>query len=216
MADTVYRVCRAGMRTVLRLFADWEVEGVENVPMWGPLIVASNHLSNLDPPLLTASIPRRLHFLAKRTLFKPGVAQFLRAYGAYPLDRDGRDVGALAWALRLLQRDGAIALFPEAHRNPYRGMQRAVPGVALLALRSGAPILPVAITGTERLQPLWRIPFPTGRIRVRIGPPFSLPLVEGRPSREVLQALADQVMHRIALLLPPEYRGVYALPGPAE
>lgn len=212
MADLTYRFSCAGMRTVLRLFADWRVEGVEWVPPVGPLIVVANHLSNLDPPLLGASLPRRLYFLAKAGLFKPGFAAFLRAYGAFPLNRSGKDVAAYAWAMRLLNRDGAVALFPEAHRNPHRGMQRGVPGVAMLALRSQATILPVGITGTERVQSYLRVLVPTGRIRVRIGRPFTLPAVEGNLSRELLQHLTDQIMFRIAELLPEPYQGVYRLP----
>jgi 1-acyl-sn-glycerol-3-phosphate acyltransferase len=142
-------------------------------------------------------------------LFKSGVGTFLRAYGAYPLNREGRDLEAFLWARRLLEKDKAIVLFPEAHRHPGLGMQKAVPGVALLALRTQAPILPVGITGTGHMEPLWRLAFPTGRITVRIGPPFTLPLIEGRVPRQQLEALADMVMQHIAMLLPSEYRGVY-------
>ncbi|MBI4233212.1 MAG: 1-acyl-sn-glycerol-3-phosphate acyltransferase [Chloroflexi bacterium] len=200
------------MRGALRVFAHWKVEGRENVPPMGPLIVVANHLSNLDPPLLSASIPRRLHFVAKRGLFKPLVGSFLRAYGAFPMNREGRDVGALLWALKLLRRDGAIVLFPEAHRNPDVGMRKAIPGIALLALRSQAPILPVGIIGTERIGPLWRLAFPTGHITVRIGQLFSLPMIEGRMGRQQLESLADMVMFRVAALLPEQYQGVYRLP----
>ena len=213
MADLAYRLSNWAFRRVLTWFADWQVEGGENVPPFGPLIVASNHLSNLDPPLLAVSIPRRLRFVAKRTLFRWGLGVFLRAYGAYPVDRDGADAPAMLWALRLLQRDGTLVVFPEGHRNPRGGMRRGQPGLALLAIKSQAPILPVGIVGTEHLGPLWRVAFPTGRIRVHIGQPFTLPMVQGRVSREQLQALTDMVMERIALLLPPAYRGVYGV-GP--
>lgn len=211
MADRAYRLSNWAFRRVLTWFADWRVEGQEYVPPFGPLIVVANHLSNLDPPLLAVSIPRRLHFVAKRTLFRFGLGIFLRAYGAYPVDRDGADTPAMLWALRLLQRDGTLVVFPEGHRNPRGGMRRGQPGLALLALKSQAPILPVGITGTEHLGPLWRVAFPTGRIRVRIGQPFTLPLVQGRVPREQLQALTDMVMERVALLLPRAYRGVYGV-----
>lgn len=209
MAEVVYTISNIMMKGVLRAFAHWRVEGRENVPFHGPLIVVSNHLSNVDPPLLACSLPRRLHYLAKRNLFKPIVGVFLRAYGVHPLNLDGRDIGAIRWAQRCLKRDGAVVLFPESHRNPFKGMQKGLPGAALLALWSQAPILPVGITGTERLGPLWRVAFPTGEITVRIGRPFSFPPVEGRVAKAQVQSLADMIMFRVAELLPERYRGIY-------
>ena len=209
MADIVYRVSRVMMGGVLRAFSMWRVEGADNVPPTGGLIVVANHLSNVDPPVLACSVPRRLRYLAKSGVFKPGVATFLEAYGAHPLDRAGNDAAAFLWARNLLKDGGALALFPEAHRNPSAGLQRPMPGIALMALRTGVPILPVGITGTERLGPLWRIAFPTGKIRVRIGAPFTLPAVRGRVGREQLESLADSIMAHVSDLLPPEYRGVY-------
>ena len=195
----------------LRVFADWRVTGQENVPPWGPLIVVANHQSNFDSTLLSTSVPRRTWFLAKDVLFRwPLVSWFFRSYGAYPLARSGADVGAYRWALRQLERDRAIVLFPEGTRT-VGGMRKAHSGVALLALKSQAPILPVGITGTERLGSILRVFNPTGRITVSIGAPFSLPLIEGKPSKELLDSLTDMIMQRIAVLLPATYRGVYAI-----
>lgn len=214
MKDLVYNTSNVLMRTALRLFAQWHIEGIDNVPPKGPLIVVANHLSNIDPPLLMSSMPRRLHFLAKQNLFRvPLAGLLLRIYGAYPTFRGHRDVEAILWARRLLRRDGTIVVFPEAHRNPDEGMQKGTPGVALLALRSQAPILPVGISGTEHIGPLWRIVVPTGRITVQIGQPFSLPVIEGKLSREQLQELTDTIMYRVAALIPPRHRGVYQLPS---
>ncbi len=198
-------------RMVLVAFAEWRVTGKENVPPHGPLIIVANHQSYFDSSLLSTSLPRRTRFLAKAGLFRwPVVSSFFRLYGAYPLTRSTADVGAYRWALRQLERDRAVVLFPEGTRSP-GGMRKAQAGVALLALRSQAPILPVGITGTERLGSMFRILKPTGAIEVSIGTPFSLPTVEGRPSRQVLDSLTDMIMQRIAALLPPAYRGVYAI-----
>ena len=198
-------------RVLLKAFAEWSVTGKENVPPHGPLIVVANHQSYVDSSLLSTSIPRRTRFLAKAGLFRwPLISSFFRLYGAYPLSRSTADIGAYRWALRQLERDRAVVLFPEGTRT-LGGMRKAQAGVALLALRSQAPILPVGITGTERLGSMFRILKPTGAIEVTIGTPFSLPNVEGRPSREVLDSLADMIMQRIAALLPAAYRGVYAI-----
>ncbi len=209
MEDRVYRVCRVMMQGALRAFSTWRVEGLEHVPPSGPLIVVANHLSNVDPPLLAASIPRRLRYLSKAGAFVPVASTFLRAYGDHPLDRDGQDVQAFMWARQVLRQGDALAFFPEAHRNPGRGIQKPMPGISLLAARTQAPILPVAITGTERLGPLWRVAVPTGRLTIRVGAPFVLSPPEGRQGREGWESLADEVMRRVAALLPPEYRGVY-------
>ena len=117
--DWLYASCNVTQRFTLRAFADWKVTGRENVPSMGPLVVVANHLSNLDPPLLGASLPRRIRFLAKDTLFVGGplVRWFLGSYGAFPVNRDGADVRAYRWALKLLNNDGALVVFPEGTRS---------------------------------------------------------------------------------------------------
>ena len=211
MANVIYNVSNVAMRTVLRAFSNWKVEGLEHVIPMGPLLVVANHLSYVDPPLLGATLPRRLRFVAKSEVFKSLTGWFLRAYGAHPLNRDGRDIEGFHWVRKMLNQDEAIVLFPEAHRNPETGMRRVAPGVALLALHTQAPILPVGISGTEHLGPLWRVIFPTGDIRVNIGPPFALPQIQGNMRREQLQSLADSIMHRVSALVPERYQGVYRL-----
>lgn len=215
MANIVYCFSRAGERFLMSVLADWRVEGAENVPRSGPLIVVANHLSNMDPPLLACSIPRRLHYLSKRGVFIPIVRTFLRAYGAYPVDREGRDLDGFHWCRKLLESGGALAMFPEATRSPAGGMKRVIPGAALLALRTQAAILPVGITGTEHIGPILQNLAPTGRLRANIGKPFTLPPVDGPLKREQLEALATQIMLRVAELLPARYRGVYQLPEAA-
>jgi len=116
--------------------------------------------------------------------------------------------------LQMLERGEAVVIFPEGTRSS-GGLRRPLSGVAMLHLRSQAPILPVAITGTEHLGPPWRVFFPTGTIGVRIGQPFTLPSIEGKLSRTQLAQLTDMIMQRVAQLLPPRYRGVYAEAGTA-
>ncbi len=208
--DAIYNLSNVFQKVTLRVFADWEVTGRENVPSVGPLIIAANHQSNFDPPLLSPSIPRRMRFLAKASLFEgPAIAGwFLREYGAFPLNRSGIDVRAHRWAIDQLRRDGAIAVFPEGTRSQ-DGMKKGRTGIARLALTTQAAILPVGITGTERLGTWMRVFNPTGRLTVTIGQPFTLPAIEGRPNKAVLEPLTDIIMRRIAALLPPSYQGVY-------
>ena len=209
--EITYPLCTFLQKLTLRAFADWQVVGRENVPPMGPLIVVANHQSNLDPPLLAPSMPRRLKFLAKEGIFKgPIVTWFLRSWGAFPLDREGADIRAYRWVLGQLDRDQTIVLFPEGTRSP-GSMRRAHSGVARLALKSQAPLLPIGITGTERFGSVTRVFNPTGKIKINIGTTFSIPSVDGRLGKEVLDSLTDMIMGKVAALLPPSYRGVYKI-----
>jgi 1-acyl-sn-glycerol-3-phosphate acyltransferase len=189
------------------------VIGLEHVPREGPLLVVANHLSFLEPPLIGTIIPRRITFLALHELFEiRWLAVVLRAMSALAVKRGGaRDLDAIKAALELLKHGEAVAIFPEGQRSVTPGLLRANPGISLLAYRSGAPILPVGISGTDRLEGTRR--FITGRfrrprVRMVIGKPFCPDFSAGRPDH---QAVADAVMRRVAELLPESYRGEYGL-----
>lgn len=206
----VYPVGNLIVGTALRLLATFRVERVGAVPPQGKLLVVSNHTGLIDPALLSLSVPRRLRFLAKEEAFGNALAGWiLRAYGAFPVARNRRDIQGLRWARSILERDEVIALFPEGTRSP-RGLRKPVPGVVHLHLRTQAPMLPVAITGTQHITTIPRIFLPTGHITVRVGEPFALPVTEARVEKGDVPALADMIMRRIADLLPEEQRGVYA------
>jgi 1-acyl-sn-glycerol-3-phosphate acyltransferase len=207
----VYKSTNSIMRGALGIFSKWHFEGKENVPMTGAVIVVANHPSNLDPPLLGAGFPRKLNFLAKSDLFKNIIfSSFMKAYGAIPVSFDSRDVRAVIWALQMLKNDGAIVVFPEGQRSPANGMTRGVHGAALLAMKSGAPILPVGMIGTEKVGPVWQVAVPRGNFNVKIGKLFSVPRVTGRLETEQLEEVTNTIMEHIAELLPESYKGVYS------
>lgn len=195
------------MALALAIFGRWEVRGRERVPAQGPLLVIANHLNNSDPPLLGASIRnRRVIFMAKVELFqKRPWSWFIWLFGAFPVRRDEADLRALRHATELLKQGEAIVILPEGHRSHGRGMQQAQPGAALVALRAGAPILPVGITGSQRIHGL-RTLLEHPRITVTIGEPFRLPAYD-RINGAAVREASDIMMRRIAALLPPEYRG---------
>ena len=206
-----YNIGKALAHLSFAALARREVEGIEAVPPRGPLIVVSNHLSNFDAALLMTSLPRRLYFMGKGGLFANLVSGFVFTHiGVYPVEGDGMDVKAVRWILDLLKRDQPVAFFPEGTRSKSPGMIRAKPGVGYIAAKSQSPILPVGITGTENLLVSRSVGTLRRPLRVTFGDVFSLPVLEGKLSRPVLEDLTDMIMYRVAGLLPPEYRGYYS------
>ena len=212
----LYRLGRGLARFQFSVFGRLEVVGQEAVPPYGPLLVVSNHLSYADPPLLMASLPRSLHFIGKQELFANPISRVVfKGFHVHPLNRSDAGIAAMREALRLLAQDHALVIFPEGRRSPDHTMKEGMTGAAYLAMKSQAPVLPVGLTGTENF-PSWRMPFPFCRLKANIGQPFTPPVLEGKPSREVVENIRDMIMYRIAALLPPEYQGVYAISGLGE
>jgi 1-acyl-sn-glycerol-3-phosphate acyltransferase len=186
------------------------VTGQEAMPPYGPLLVASNHLSFNDAGTLVVALPREIIFLAKKELWQNPIGRFYcNAVGAVPLDRQRGGGGALRYALAALQEDKAVLMFPEGGISPTSQLQRGKTGLAWLALKTQAPILPVGIAGTEKFAS-WHMPVPLASWQVTIGTPFTPPHIEGRVTDALLNSVTDMVMQRIAALVPESYRGVYA------
>ncbi len=190
----------------------FEVVGAEHVPPEGPLILASNHLNNADPPAVALAVPRQPTFMAKKEMFGwPILGPAFRAFGAFPVRRFDADLAALRAATELVQSGAMLVMFPEGTRSRTGGLGKGHPGTALVALRTGAPVLPVAVTGTEGVRWPWIFlkPWSIKHVVVTIGEPFVLPPVE-RINNETAAQATDQIMRHIAALLPRQYRGAYA------
>jgi len=197
---------------LLPLYARIEVRGLENVPLEGPLVIASNHLNDADPGILCTRLPRKIAFMAKVELFRvPVLAQFLHGFGAFPVRRGEADLSTLRVANENLKLGRAVCIFPEGTREgPTEKLIEALPGVAIVALRSDVPVLPIAIRGSGRLGIPGMFLRVDRRVKVTltIGKPFHLE----RPPRLNAEAAREgtrQIMERIAALLPPENRGYY-------
>lgn len=198
------------LRFLLRTLAMLEIRGRENIPPRGPLIVAFNHLGHVDAPLVIALMPYPVEAIALADLLSvPGTSQALRAYGVIPIHRDQFDRQVVQRALEVLRAGGVLILAPEARRSVTGALERARAGAAYLAMKSRAPVLPVAITGTDKILDALKL-LHRPRLTATFGVPFTLPHPErnGR-RREERQRAADEIMIRIARMLPPEYRGVY-------
>jgi 1-acyl-sn-glycerol-3-phosphate acyltransferase len=201
------------------------IEGeVEAIPREGPLIIAANHASNLDAPLvgswLIPKLGRRIHWLGKRELFAWPIVGWVAARGGvHPVDRGGADVEAFRLASRILDEGHVLFVFPEGTRSPDGALQEARDGLALLALRTGAPIVPIGIGGSNRVWPKGqRLPHPGGHVVVRVGHPFrpADELAPGTDRRTAKGLVTRMIMERIAALLPPSQRGIYGGPRGAE
>jgi 1-acyl-sn-glycerol-3-phosphate acyltransferase len=202
------------LRVIARLALPWiarvRYEGLQNIPRHGPVILAMNHIHWLDIPVASVRVPRVTHYMAKVELFNTRIAGWLlRLGGAFPVRRGEGDREALRTAERLLSEGEVVVIFPEGHRSDEGTLIEAHPGVALIALRGNAPIVPVAISGTRAVFRQKGILFWAPRVTVRYGTPFTL---DGKRSRESLTEATDRIMFAIAALLPPEQRGAYAEP----
>jgi len=174
------------VRNYARVFHALRVEGQEHIPRHGGLVIAGNHISSFDPPLIGSVVPREIHFMAKRELFERQPLRWVVEHlMAFPIDREKSDTKGIKEALRRLQGGLALGIFPQGTRNV--GDAQAFDGAAFLAQRAGVPLQPVAI---------WR----EGRaFRVRFGEPI---YAQGK-SRAETRALTEELMRRINTLLPP-------------
>ena len=206
----LYQPSRRFGQVIWSLTGRLTITGQEAMPPFGPLLVASNHLSYNDAGTLVVALPRPIVFLAKKELWNNPIGRFYcDAVGAVPLDRQRGGGEALRYALDALQQDRAILMFPEGGISETGQLRRARTGLAWLALKTQAPILPVGISGSEKF-PAWRMPVPLASWQVNIGTPFTPPQVDGPITKPLLNSVTDMIMERIAAQLPESYRGVYA------
>jgi 1-acyl-sn-glycerol-3-phosphate acyltransferase len=202
----VYWVARAILQPFFHVWFRMARTGREHIPAEGPLILAANHRSFLDPFVIGMMTRRPLHFVAKRELFSHRlVAWFLNSLGAFPIERGRGDEGAMGTARAILERGGAVLIFPEGTRIRAGGLAHARRGVGRLALETGAPVVPVAIHGTEEVRRGWRIR--PRRVAVRAGRPLTFPHL-ATPS----PALAGAVTSRIWPCIELQWEWLGGLP----
>lgn len=213
MPGLLARLAVAVSRVLYNTFLNWSVTGRENVPQTGALVVVANHVNVADPMLLICAFPRWVTYMAKKELFRyPFIGALLRSGGVVPIARTGtvqEKRNAMRQAEELLARGHVLGLFPEGKRDRTGVLLPGRPGAAVLAAHAGAPLIPVAVSGTERMSVLnWLWKRPT--VTVTIGKPFLLSQTGGRISRSMASELTNEIMLQIAALLPKEQRGPYA------
>ena len=214
----VYQVIKLVLASVFRVVYRPSIEGVENVPRSGPLILASNHLSFVDSMVIPMVTPRRVAFLAKSDYFTgTGVKGALSRWwfgglGMIPVDRDDHRAAqqSLDLGLAVLERGEAFGIYPEGTRSRDGRLYRGRTGVAWLALRAEAPVVPEALSGTQKLQPVGaRLPRPA-KVRVRFGAPLDFRgRFDGVPAGRARREVTDEIMSSIQGLSGQELAGTY-------
>lgn len=196
---------------IFRLFTQWQVNGRENVPANGPLLIVSNHMTTADVPLITVSVGRKTVFMAKEELFRSRMSSyFYGGMGSFPVHRDRLDRKAMRMAKQALVEGWALVIFPEGTRSPDAKLQKALSGAALVAVRNDVPILPIGLVGTEKLVGAgWLLQHVN--ITVNIGRPFRLTSANSHLTKKELTEYTTSIMYKIAELLPEEYRGSYGI-----
>ena len=207
-----YRVVTSSIKGLTRILCRIDGAQLAQVPERGPLILAINHVNFLEAPVFYTHLDPRpvTGFVKAENLEHPFFGPLLFGlWRGIPIRRGEADMAAFRQALQLLKDGGILAMAPEGTRSGHGRLQRGHPGVVLLALRSGAPVLPAAHYGGERfwhnLRRLRRTDF-----CIAVGQPFHLDAGGVKATRQVRQQMADEVMYQIAALLPPAYRGVYS------
>jgi 1-acyl-sn-glycerol-3-phosphate acyltransferase len=213
MKKSTHRIFQFVIRLLLRLLGRVEIRGFDRIPQSQGFVIAANHIGRLDAalPYYILDRPDIIVIVAEKYQKYAATRWLTRVVNGIFIDRYNADVGALRQTLRRLQNGGILTMTPEGTRSKSGNLIEAKPGGIFLAWKAGVPILPAAITGTEdavvkdRLKHFKRL-----EIKAVAGEPFTLPPVEGKDREAVMQQYTDEVMCRIAALLPPERRGFYA------
>jgi 1-acyl-sn-glycerol-3-phosphate acyltransferase len=205
-----YRIAWLGFRAVYATYFRWRVFNPERVPRTGPVILAANHASFIDPPLVGSGLTRDINYLARESLFRfPVVGAILRSWNAVPVDRDGGGAAGLRKILNRLFAGGGIILFPEGTRTKDGNLQPARSGIGLTVIKSNAPVVPVRVFGTFAAYGRnHKFPRPK-KIVVKYGVPMNFEKLRAEAKvcskprlKEIYQEVADEIMAAIAKLEP--------------
>ncbi len=198
------------LRAAYAVLVDLDMQGRANVPPTGPLVFVINHTHFLDPVIPAALLRPDIFPMAKAEVFEGKWSWVFNWYGSFPVRRGEADMQAFKHAFKLLRAGHAILMAPEGTRARSGGLQSAHEGVALIAARANAPIIPIAQWGgrgefDRNWKKLKRTP-----VHVRIGAPLSVKTAGHKPTRDEIRGITDDVMFSLAKMLPPEYRGLYS------
>ena len=191
-----YSFIKVFIYVLAKIFLRLEISGTENIPLNGPVVIASNHVSLLDPPIIGVASSRKIHFMAKQELFVPSLGTIYRTLGAFPVRRGAADRNAIKYGIDLLLAEKVLAIFPEGTRSKNGQLGKAEPGALMMAGKARAVIIPTAVSGTN-LRSSGRI-WP--KVKVKFGKPIYF--LEDEPvTKEVTIRMTGELMNEIKMLL---------------
>lgn len=211
MARIIRKTIASFVKFLFVIFSETDIQGLSNVPDEGGCILAMNHLSRLDPPLAYITLKRRdmTALVADKYKTFPGINWLVKLFNGIWVNREDADIKAMKEARDYLRNGGILGIAPEGTRSDTRALIPAKTGVAFLAEKAGVPLVPIAVWGTEKaFSDL--LHFHRAQISLRFGESFMLPRLDRRDREASLERNTDEIMCRIAVMLPPEYRGAYA------
>ncbi|HEY7420217.1 MAG TPA: lysophospholipid acyltransferase family protein [Ktedonobacteraceae bacterium] len=193
---------RNAVIVIFAIAAHMHIRGRHNVPKKGPYIIASNHLSWVDIPLIPAYISGKVVYMAKEEAFLGKLSWLVRFLGAFPVKRGEADRQAIRAANEQLKKGRILVIFPEGHRSETHTLGKIHSGLGMIALRAGVPVVPVAVSGSENLLKKFGT-----HVTVTYGEPVVFKPKGNKITREDIDDATSDIMRRIATMLPPSYRG---------
>lgn len=185
-------------KTIAKTFFNYRVIGAENMIEEGPCVIAANHCSYLDPPLVGVACKRAIHYLARKSLLDiPVLGPILPELNVIPVDRKNADRSALMGAIRVVRNGGAVLIFPEGTRSPDGKLQPAQPGIGMIVAKTGAPVVPARISGSYEAFPRGSSCPRLGPVTVSIGPALRFDLLETE-GRDYYQKASDRILDAVA------------------
>lgn len=200
LARLWYAVLWSPCWAISQIYFRYRYSGRGNVPRTGPVLLVANHQSHLDPVLVGIACPRQLKYLARQGLFFWPFSLWIRSLGAVAIDRERGSIGGIKTTLRLLSQEYAVVVFPEGSRTPDGRLHSLLPGFCLLARRSGATVVPVAIDGAYKAMPrgsLFPLPEPIGLV---FGPPIRKEEVDGWSDKQLIEVVTDRIARGLSQL----------------
>lgn len=193
----MYSVIKALLYYFFKLFCRYKIIGAENIPVSGGVIIAANHISLWDPPVVGAGATRPIHFMAKEELFAiPALKWIITKINAFPVRRGAADRTAIRYAISLLKKGEVLGLFPEGTRSKTGILGKPEPGIAMIALKAGVPIVPAAIIGTNKVG---KEGFLLPQFIIKYGKPIIIN--QEKTDKETMEHLSVTIMQEISYLL---------------
>lgn len=193
LARAWYELVKAIFSTLFATFGGWRATGRRNMPEAGGVVLVSNHLSFLDVFILGMGVRRQLNYVARSTLFAPGLGAFIRSVGGFPIQREGMGASGMKETLRRLRAGGVVTLFPEGTRSPDGELGELKSGIALLVARAGVPVVPAGVAGTFAGWPRGRLLPRFHPMRVHYGPAILPADLEGLDPRAVTALIRERI-----------------------